>query len=114
MGNHSAGMEMGRAATAALKRRTTETALELLDEICEPHRNCDAEFEAEDPKKRGHVHPDYGNYTDPNGPLGKLIAEAFGEAGRDYIAPYLSEDEAGGDAWYDGTYTAFKNRYEFC
>ena len=69
MGNHDVGRAMGRMADTVLKMRTTQTALELLDEICNPYRGYDAEFEAEDPMEPGHVHPDYIDYTDPNGSL---------------------------------------------
>lgn len=68
---------MGRQAELALKMRTNQTALALLDEICEPYRGCDAEFEAEDPKNPGKIHPGYCHYTNPKGPLGILIGEAF-------------------------------------
>lgn len=36
---------MGKAAEIALKMRTDQTALDLLDQICERWRRCDAEFE---------------------------------------------------------------------
>ena len=68
---------MGLMAGMALKMRTTQTALSLLDEICKPYRGADAEFEAEDPNRPGHTHPEYWRYSDPNGPLGILIREAF-------------------------------------
>lgn len=80
MGNHEVGRAMGRMAEVVLKLRTnptTQTALSLLDQICEPYRGADAEFEAVDPKRPGHTHPEYGQYTDPKGTLGILIREAF-------------------------------------
>ena len=121
MGNHDAGRAMGRMADMALKMRTNQTALALLDQICEPYRGCDAEFEAEDPNHRGHIHPEYTHYTEPNGPLGILITEAFGQ-GTDWNglrakALATGDDdkvEAFDDAWYDGPYSAFRSRYEFC
>ena len=67
MGNHEAGKAMGRMAEMALKMRTNQTALELLDEICEPYRGCDAEFESVDPNNPRQTHPEYGDYTDPQG-----------------------------------------------
>lgn len=114
MGNHTAGAAMGRATELALEMRTTQTAIELLDKICEPWRGCDAEFESEDPNNPGNINPDYDNYTDPNAPMGKLIAEAFGEAGHDYATGWINDDEAAVDAWWDGPYGKFRSRYEFC
>lgn len=117
MGNHHAGRAMGRAAVLALKMRTTQTALELLDEICLPYKGCDAEFEAENPKRPGHQHPDYIFYTDPEGPLGKLIIEAFG-GGRDWAGELKrasnEEFEALNEEWQEGPLAEFDKRYEFC
>lgn len=121
MGNHSAGRAMGRMADMAIKMRTKQSALELLDEICEPYRGCDAEFEAEDPNNLRHQHPDYCRYTDPKGPLGMLIREAF-DPNVDWIA-LQSETEATGDddkieafqeSWSNGPESQFDARYEFC
>lgn len=109
MGNHQAGRAMGKTAEALAF--TNLTALAALDMICNPYRGCDAEFEAEDPNRPGHIHPEYADYTDPNGPIGKLIIEAFGETGKDYYGEW---GEAEQDAWFDGPYTKFKDRYEFC
>lgn len=76
---------MGRMAAMAIKMRTSQTALELLDEICTPWQGCDAEFEAVDPDNPGHTHPVYCRYTDPEGPLGRLIQEAF-DSKTDWLA----------------------------
>src|SRR3954470_13014244 len=116
MGNHDAGRAMGRAAGIALKMRNGQSALEILDMVGEPYRGCDAEFEAENPERPGYINPAYANYTDVPGPLGKLIAEAFGEPGVDYQALYK---EAGPDSdfherWYQGPYTKFKERFDLC
>jgi hypothetical protein len=121
MGNHDAGRAMGRAAVLALKMRTNQSALELLDEICEPYRGADAEFEAEDPKNPGHIHPEYDGYTDFNGPLGILIREAF-DPNTDWLALREEAIKSGDDEkiedfhsrWYNGPYTQFHERYEFC
>lgn len=113
MGNHRAGIAMGKAAEMALKMRTNQTAIELLDMICEPYRGCDAEFEAEHPDLPGRVHPEIVDYTDPNGPLGVLIVEAFGESGCDYMRGW-PEDEESVKAFYYGPYNQFSERYEFC
>lgn len=104
---------MGKSAEMAIKTRTTQRAIELLDIICEPYRGCDAEFEAEDPNRRGFKHPMYGDYTDPDAPMGQLIAEEFGEPGRDYKAGW-PENEDVVEAWHEGPYLEFCRRYQFC
>ena len=113
MGNHTAGMAMGRLATAMLRTRVAQPALSMLDEICERYRGCDAEFEVENSAKPGTVQPEYDSYTNPAGPLGILIAEAFGVPGRDYKTGF-PHDAAAVDAWWDGPYGEFDKRYEFC
>ena len=121
MGNHEVGRSMGRMAEIALKMRTNQTALALLDEICEPYRGADAEFEAEDPNNHGHTHPEYGSYTDPKGPLGILIREAF-EPKVDWIALQCKIEETANDdlieefyeSWGNGPEKQFDARYEFC
>ena len=121
MGNHEVGRAMGRMAEMALKMRTNQTALALLDEICEPYRGSDAEFEAEDPNNLGHQHPEYCRYTDPKGPLGILIREAF-DSSTDWIARQKEAEESGDDdkveefyeSWGDGPAKQFDARYEFC
>lgn len=121
MGNHDVGRGMGRMADMALKMRTNQTALELLDEICEPYRGADAEFEAEDPKNPRHLRPEYCRYTDPKGPLGKLIQEAF-DPTTDWVSLQLKAEQTGNDdkiesfyeSWGDGPEKQFDARYEFC
>ena len=67
MGNHVAGSAMGKQAQLLMSNRPSGmTALQLLDMICEPHRGCDAEFEAEDPSRPGHVHPEFRDWCDPH------------------------------------------------
>lgn len=127
MGNHSAGRAMGRSAEIALKltrhKPTRQEALDLLDMICEPHRGCDAEFEAEDPNRPGRVHPEYVDYTDPIGPLGFFIIAAFDESGRDWASDYRAaraKDDDGEafeqfvDDWGEGPEGSFSKRYDFC
>lgn len=121
MGNHEVGRAMGRMAEMALKMRTNQTALELLDEICEPYRGADAEFEAVDPNNPRLTHPEYCLYTDPKGPLGILIGEAF-----DLTVAWRSlqrtVEETGDDdkiedfykSWVNGPEKQFSARYEFC
>lgn len=121
MGNHEVGKAMGRMAEMALKMRTSQTALELLDEICEPYRSADAEFEAEDPNNPGHTHPEYCRYTDPKGPLGILIQEAF-DPTDDWITLQRKIVETGNqdlidgffESWGNGPERLFNARYEFC
>lgn len=117
MGSHDAGLAMGRMAEVLVAKRTSETSMQLLDQICGPYRNCDAEFAAEDPKRPGHVHPEYDNYTYPQGPLGRLIAEAFGMPSFDYTAGWKSDDleeqEEACERWFNGPHAAFKKHYDF-
>jgi hypothetical protein len=116
MGNHYAGKAMGVAAEIALKMRTNQKAIDILDQICKPWQGYDVEFEAEDPKNPGHDHPDYTFYTDPTGPLGILIIEAFGEKGVDYKYENTKsyEDlEKAQEKWYYGSCKKFHDRYDF-
>ncbi len=121
MGNHEAGRAMGCMAGMALRMRTNQTALALLDEICEPYRGADAEFEADDPNNPGHQHPEYCRYTDPKGPLGILIREAF-EPKVDWIALQRKIEETANDdlieefyeIWGNGPEKQFGARYDFC
>lgn len=121
MGNHEVGRAMGRMAEIALKMRTNQNALALLDEICKPYRGADAEFEADDPNNPGNQHPEYCRYTDPKGPLGILIQEAFAPT-VDWIAVQRKVEETGDDdktegfyeSWGEGPAKQFDDRYEFC
>lgn len=121
MGNHHVGRAMGRMAEMALKMRTNQPALELLDTICETYRGADAEFEAEAPSNPGRTHPEYFRYTDPKGPLGILIQEAF-DSKTDWIALQRKAEETGDDekieefyeSWGEGPEKQFDSRYEFC
>lgn len=131
MGNHAAGKAMGLGAGAFLRivpNPTREQALQALDDLCEGWRGCDAEFEAEDPHNRGRVNPAYTFYTDPKGPLGRLIAAAFAP-GEDWIgkieeaaararlswpAEEFDCDSPAWTSWYEGPEQEFKKRYEFC
>ncbi|KKN50937.1 hypothetical protein LCGC14_0628020 [marine sediment metagenome] len=94
MGNHAVGRAMGLMAEMALKMRTNQPALSLLDEICEPYRGADAEFD---------------EVTEPDQALGKLMGEAFSP---DTDWTINTEDVA--DKWYDKVYIKFCSRYEFC
>ena len=121
MGNHEVGQAMGRMAEMALKMRTKQPALAILDEICEPYRGADAEFEATDPNNPGHIHPEYSSYTDPNGPLGILIQEAF-DPKTNWIEKRQKALATGDDdtieeffeSWGMGPEEQFNSRYQFC
>ena len=121
MGNHEVGRAMGRMAEISLKMRTNQTALELLDEICKPYRGSDAEFESVDPNNPRQVHPEYCQYTDPKGPLGVLIREAFAPT-VDWSALQCKAEKTGNDdkieefyeSWGEGPEKQFNARYEFC
>ena len=121
MGNHEVGRAMGRMAEMAIRMRTNQTALALLDEICEPYRGADAEFEAVDPANPSCQHPDYCRYTAPKGPLGILIREAFAPE-VDWIALQCEIEKTGDDdkidefyeSWGYGPEKQFDPRYDFC
>ncbi len=94
MGNHAAGRQAVAVAEAIIARRTTETALEILDaacgflrDYCGPGRGCDAEFD--DAAWPGEV-------------FGDLLTEAFAP-GREY--------EDGEGAWEDDVREPFRKRY---
>ena len=111
MGNHQAGRAMGLTAKALLSTRTNQTSIELLDIVCEPYRGCDAEFEGQQGDK-------FVRYTDPDGPIGELIVEAFG-GGLDWIGKLKANTDLDVffDEWWvgmdDGPYGKFRKRYDF-
>lgn len=120
MGDHYIGREMGRAADLWWQARSTlpsrDEALGILDQICTPHRGRDAEFESEDPNHPGYIHPDYDYYTDPKGPIGRLIVIAFDAKSEEML---LGDEDT--CPWIDGVgtfdsgpYVRFRNRYNFC
>jgi hypothetical protein len=133
MGNHTAGLAMGLMAKQMLDHRSQEqTALSILDSVCEPYRNCDAEFESQDPNQLSHVHPEFDDYTypHPKAALGMLMVEAFAPNGINDLPKYqgfsmsmLLEsdqpyDETKGDAawekWSEEILNPFRERYGFC
>lgn len=89
---------MGKMAEVLVSRRLPgESAIDLLDKICKPYANTDAEFESEDPENLGCVHPDFDSYTDPlpKAALGMLMLEAFalnGVADRERYEPMFDSD----------------------
>ncbi len=95
MGNH----DVGRALVAGSKgfwagRKdglvTKDEALTVLDAMAEDFRGADAEFDDNDI---------------PDSPLGRLVAIAFDAT---------EEEITDGDAWYEGPWTRFSDRYGFC
>lgn len=126
MGNHTAGLAMGKAAEQAIaNRRPSEAALSILDRICEPYRGCDAEFESEDSGTPGKVHPEFDDFREPHpaAALGMLMLEAFAPNGVSDLERYRPMlDGSGGeeaeekacDAWWDEVNNPFKARYDFC
>lgn len=94
MGNHAAGRAMVGIAMAliAVRPKTGQSALEILDHACKDYRGCDAEFDDE-------------AYSDR--PFGKLITEAFAPD----FDPSTDED---GEGWYEAAYEPFRERYGLC
>ncbi len=114
MGDHRIGRAMADWAALWWESRTATPpspvqALATLDAICSTYRGRDADFESQDPANPTQVHPDYDVDTDPQGPLGRLIAIAF-EASPAELAPDTEEAQP----WYDGPYQRFLARYGFC
>lgn len=115
MGDHRIGQAMGNAADLWWHGRRTSPdpsqyeALDVLDVICKPYRNRDAEFEAVDPNNPTSIHPLYDFYTDPDGPLGRLIAIAFAAKPEEL---WIGDDTS--SPWMEGPYTKFIKRYGFC
>ncbi len=123
MGNHAAGKAIGLAAEQAVRgRREGESALEILDRICRPYQGADAEFEAEDPQRPGHVHPEFAEYRKPHpkAALGMLLLEAFAPNGMDDLQRYSPmfgagpDADAACDAWWSEIRDPFAKRYDFC
>ena len=123
MGDFAVGQAIERAAIEAVaRRRPAESALAILDRICGPWRNRDAEFESTDPNDPDCVHPEFDQSTHPhpNAALGMLLIEAFapnGMADLNRYRPMLdgegeAEKEAC-DAWWDEIYIPFGERYGF-
>lgn len=112
MGDHRIGEAMGRAADIWWQGHTAlpskDEALLALDAICGPYRKRDAEFEASDPQHPTQIHPDYDNYTDPDGPIGQLIVIAF-----DATPDEMSLGDEAECPWFDGPYMRFSAHYEF-
>ena len=100
MGNHSVGRAFSAAAKGFIKIRkgaeiSKEEALAFLDGVGEEFRGADAEFDDE--------------FCDDT-PLKKLVGIAFdatpeeiADVETDYCSPF-----------YEGPYTRFRTRYNFC
>lgn len=109
MGNHAVGEAMSQMAENLItRRRDGEAALAMLDTICEPYRNTDAEF----------------SYSiDPHAEtaLGVLLVEAFAPNGADDLERYMPmlddthpRHDAASDDWHREIYEPFIARYGFC
>ncbi len=98
MGNHAVGRAFVAIATVANERRKEgESALDILDLAADQSeiRGADAEFD---------------DAIEPGEPVFDLIIEAFGE-GKVFT---FGDDDEGWDAFYDGPYAAFNQRYSLC
>lgn len=124
MGNHAVGQAMDRAAQQAVRtRQPGESAIQILDRICTPYRNTDAEFESTDPAAPDQVNPEFDDSRDPhpNAALGMLLLEAFAPHGVADLLRYaamLNDDdpqaEFACDAWWAEVCEPFRKRYQFC
>jgi hypothetical protein len=105
------------AAVLVDRRKPGETALQLLDLICEPWRGCDAEFESTDPNDPHKINPDYQDSRDPIAPLGQLICEAFAPNGladlARFQAAYRADPDEAYDEWADTVLAPFAAHYQF-
>lgn len=116
MGNHQAGHAMGLMAQMLYERRRPgESALQLLDVICEPYRGCDAEFESTNPQNPSQV-GDPADYRYPPWGLGQLMIEAFAPNGAADVERYrgLDLEDDVYDTFYEQVIRPFAERYEFC
>ncbi len=123
MGNHAVGNTVGPQAEVALRNRQPgETALDILDRLCEPWRGTDAEWESTDPSDPDSVHPEFLLWTDPHpkAALGLLMVEAFAPNGLADLGRYEAQfdaddpdEEAACEAWWEEVYEPFKRRYNF-
>lgn len=117
MVNQQTGRVIAFAAAAAIQARGADTALDILDRICDGHEGREVEFETENPDDP------FANFTDPHpeAPLGMLLLEAFapeGVAARDRYAPMMGQGDedatqAATDAWFSEVYEPFCERYGF-
>lgn len=111
-------------------RKPGDSALELLDLICAPHRGTHAQFEAWDSDRPGRTGRAFERYTDPHPAawLGMLMVEAFAPHGladlpryrpmlhgpkSSHLAPGTAAAEAAYLAWWSEVYVPFRTRYGF-
>lgn len=102
MGNHDVGRALAGAAEGfweGRKTATKEQALKFLDKVAERWRGADAEFDDELMD---------GETT----ALGRLVALAMGAKPEELSGE--EDEETLACPWYDGPYTRFRARYEFC
>ena len=110
----SAGIAMGIAALAwwqtnSKTRLTASSAMAVIDRICEPYRGQRVDFESIDPFDMTMLHPQFDDFTDPWGSLGKLIAIAF-EATPDEMHLATEHQTM---PWLSGPCKRFRSRYQF-
>jgi meiotically up-regulated gene 157 (Mug157) protein len=57
MGSHTEGQALGLAAEAALaNRHPQDSAMAILERLCERYRGLDIELESTDPENPHHIH----------------------------------------------------------
>lgn len=103
MGNHDVGRALAAGAKgfwAGVGNRIVlqPEALSVLDSLAEDFRGADAEFDDE-----------FFGET----PLSKLVAIAF-DATSEELASRDDPESDDGEAWYEGAYSRFSERYNFC
>ena len=98
MGNHTVGRAMVHTAEvlAAVRDRSGQTALQILDAACREWSGYDAEFD---------------DALEPDTIFGKLMLEAFAPPVPDGMD--FRSDE--GDIWWEKhAYDPFRQRYDLC
>lgn len=104
MGNHDVGRAMAGAAEAFFIGNdealvSKERAMAVLDAAAKNFHGADAEFDDE-----------FHGET----PLSRLVAIAFDASPEEIASRDDPDEDDGGEKWYAGPYTRFKNRYRFC
>ncbi len=109
-------------------RKPGDSALDILDVICAPHRGTHAQFAAWDSDYPGSAGHGFARYTDPHPEawLGMLMVEAFAPRGladlpryramldgSSRLAPGTDAAEVAYLAWWSEVYVPFRTRYGF-
>lgn len=112
MGAYNSGLMMGRAAMTWWQNTdappTQSEALQALDEICRPHAGKRPKWDSDDPARPGSLHPEYDQFTDPNAPIGRLIAIGLAATPEE-----ISMGDEFSCPWQDGPLVRFMLRYRF-